>query len=128
MRFPALFPIALSLIALLSRCGGTVLVTGNIINLSTSNTLEVTYNGQKTTVLPQSIYAIHYLAAIKTGNAKRERKNFDCCPCRQSGQLTIIPSNGKKLTKDLSDRNNWKIVHDGKDIACDFEVSDTDLK
>jgi hypothetical protein len=113
---------------LMYGCGGTVLVTGNIVNVS-SHVLVVTQNNQVSLVSPNTTFAITYLAVIKTSNTSRERRKFDCCPCRTDASFSIKPKTaGKVLIKDPTDRSNWKIIKERKEVSCDFEVHDSDIK
>jgi hypothetical protein len=109
-------------------CGGPVHIEGNIVN-GTSESFNVAYNQTTSVLAPNSVLKISYLTVINSTNRNRERKNFDCCPCKLSSEFSIKPVNtGKKLVKDYYNRSSWTIRREGKEVSCDFEIFPGDVQ
>jgi hypothetical protein len=111
-----------------SDCGGPVMVTGNIINLS-GESFRVIHGDWSTVVRPQSFVEIRYLTVIKSKNMRRDARKFDCCPCNTTGQFTIMPvDSSKTLIKDFTNPASWTITRETKAVSCDFEIRASDVR
>ena len=124
-----IFPAIVLLLPLgFSDCGGQVMVTGNIINV-TPYSFKVTFNQWTYDLLPHSVVEIKFLSVERSSNARRDARKFDCCPCKVGSGFTIVPvTPGKTLLKDYLNKASWTVRSDKNDVSCDFEIHPTDVQ